>query len=104
MATPYQGNILYYPLPNGTLVPLLDVNGRYVPASSYPRAIPVNIAAILEPVAPRATANTTAGQPPTPTATTTAAQPTPQQQQQQQPPCVIMFLQKDGSYGLKPDS
>lgn len=104
MATPNQDNILYYSIPNGTLVPLLDANGQYIPASAFPGATPVNIIATLEPAVPLAVATTT-----TPTAAiapqpaATAAQPAPQQQQQP-PACVILFLQKDGSYGLRPDS
>ncbi|CUS07613.1 unnamed protein product [Tuber aestivum] len=109
MATPYQGNILYYPLPNGTLIPILDINGQYVPASTYSPAIPVNITATFEPIAPAgaSTTATTTGHPSTTAATATAAQSSPQQQLQQQqqppPPCVLMFLQMDGTYGLKPD-
>ena len=104
MATPNQDNILYYSIPNGTLVPLLDANGQYVPASAFPGATPVNIVATLEPAVPPAVPTTTT---PTtaiaPQPATTAAQ-LPPQQQQQPPACVILFLQKDGSYGLRPDS
>jgi len=105
-----QANILYYSIPNGTLVPLLDANGQYVPASAFPGAIPVNIIATLEPTIPHAvttTAAAAAGQPASTAiaqqAATTAAQTAPQEQQQP-PACVIMFLQRDGSYGLRPDS
>ena len=100
MATPNQDNILYYSIPNGTLAPLLDANGQYIPASAFPGATPVNIIATLEPAAPPAAAATAAiaSQP-----ATTTTQPAPQQQQQP-PACVVLFLQKDGSYALRPDS
>jgi len=109
MASSNQPNILYYSIPNGTLIPLLDANGQYVPASAFPNAIPVNIIATLEPTTPQAD-TTTAGQPGAMATTavaqqgaTAANQPAPQQQQQP-PACVIMFLQRDGTYGLRPDS